>query len=163
MPTPCSPVRQPPTSTQSFEDVLARRLGLFHLARLVGVEEHRADADCRRRHGRRWRRRARALRRSRRCASARRAAARSGSCRPCRCSRRRGPVAPKADLRPFQIAALSASDCDTLIVFGLERLGDGDDAARACRRSPPPIPRPRRSASPRRRADSRHGRRPRRS
>ena len=38
-------------------------------------------------------------------------------------------MAPKADLRPFQMAALSASDCDTLTALGRERLGDGDDAA----------------------------------
>src|SRR3954463_13034184 len=32
------------------------------------------------------------------------------------------PVAPKADLRPFQIAAASASDCATLRLFGLKGL-----------------------------------------
>ena len=39
MPTPCSPVRQPPTSTQSFEDVGAGLLGLRELVGIVGVEE----------------------------------------------------------------------------------------------------------------------------
>ena len=36
-------------------------------------------------------------------------------------------MAPKADFRPFQIAALSASDCETRMVDGLEVLGDRGD------------------------------------
>ncbi len=31
-------------------------------------------------------------------------------------------MAPKADLRPFQIAALSASDCETFRLVGLKGL-----------------------------------------
>ena len=122
-----------------------------------------ADADCRRRRGRRWRRAARSARDSSRMRLQHlRQLARAGWCRPCSSSRARcgrPPGTPPCG-RPRTAAARPPSSTRGSVV----------DAAFA-RRSPrrarsggrprPPGRRARRSAAPRRRADSRRGRTPR--
>ena len=86
-PTPCSPVRQPPTSTQSCRMSAPNCLGAREAVRVVGVEhdermqvavagmEDVGDLEPV------------AARSSRRCGAARRAGGWSGWCRPCRGSR----------------------------------------------------------------------------
>ena len=146
------------------QDVGAELLGALAARRACWRRTGSAGADCRRRHGRRWRRAGRTACDSSRIRPAPRPVVRAGSCRPCRYSRarsgRRRGTRPCGRPRTAAAPARRGSTPDRRGAAAARRSSSTRvdqivDLDRAGRRA-------RRSAAPRHRADSRLRRRPRR-
>ncbi len=126
MPTPCSPVRQPPTSTHSLS-MSSPAASAFSISPGVLMSNRISGAGCRRRVedvGA-----AQAVGLGDLADALQHVGEPAGRDRAVHADVVGDPAGrPNADLRPFQIAALSASDCDNLQAGRRERRGDLADA-----------------------------------